>query len=141
MFVFGVFRVRIFPRSDWIQRYNVSLRIQSKYRKIRTWEAPNTYTFHAGLDKKLLFQKPEANVKTNKMGRTKRAYNKGCSFASNHFIFLKILFQFKNLLWRVDWCTIYPNVHIHTFRWRWSFIWGCFFLWISLRDECVGRLS
>ena len=35
--------------------------------------------------------------------------------------FLKILFQFKNLL-----CTNYSNVHIHTFRKRWSFIWLCF---------------
>ena len=24
-------------------------------------------------------------------------------------------------------CTNYPNVHIHTFRKRWSFIWRCFF--------------
>ena len=40
----------------------------------------------------------EANVKTNKMVTTKWTYHKERSFASNYFIFLKILFQFKNLL-------------------------------------------
>ena len=25
------------------------------------------------------------------------------------------------------WCTNEPNVHIHTFRKSWNFIWGCFF--------------
>ena len=40
----------------------------------------------------------EANVKSNKMVTTKWAYHRERSFASNYFIFLKILFQFKNLL-------------------------------------------
>ena len=40
----------------------------------------------------------EANVKTNRMGNTKWTYQKERSFASNYFIFMKILFQFKNLL-------------------------------------------
>ena len=40
----------------------------------------------------------EANVKTNRMVNTKWTYHKERSFASNYFIFLKILFQFKNLL-------------------------------------------
>ena len=44
----------------------------------------------------------EANVKTNKMVTTKWTYQKERSFASNYFIFLKILFQYKNLLQRVD---------------------------------------
>ena len=39
----------------------------------------------------------EANVKTNRMVSTKWTYRKEWSFASNYFIFLKILFQFKNL--------------------------------------------
>ena len=38
----------------------------------------------------------EANVKTNRKVSTKWAYHKERSFASNYFIFLKILFQFKN---------------------------------------------
>ena len=40
----------------------------------------------------------EADVKANKMVTTKWTYQKERSFASNYFIFLKILFQFKNLL-------------------------------------------
>ena len=40
----------------------------------------------------------EANVKTNRMVNTKRAYHRELSFASNYFILLKVLFQFKNLL-------------------------------------------
>ena len=40
----------------------------------------------------------ETNVKTNGMGSTKWSYHKERSFFSNNFIFLKMLFQFKNLL-------------------------------------------
>ena len=40
----------------------------------------------------------EANIKTNKVVTTKWIYHEERSFASNYFIFLKILFQFKNLL-------------------------------------------
>ena len=40
----------------------------------------------------------EANVQTNKMVTTKWTYQKERSFGSNYFIFLKNLFQFKNLL-------------------------------------------
>ena len=40
----------------------------------------------------------EANVKTNRMVSTKWTYHKERTLASNDFIFLKILFQFKNLL-------------------------------------------
>ena len=39
----------------------------------------------------------KVNVKTNTMVSTKWTYHKERSFASNYFIFLKILFQFKNL--------------------------------------------
>ena len=37
----------------------------------------------------------EVNVKTNRIGRTKWTSHKEQSSASNYFIFLKILFQFK----------------------------------------------
>ena len=40
----------------------------------------------------------EANVKTNKMMTKKWIYHKERSFASNYFIFLKTLLQFKILL-------------------------------------------
>ena len=44
----------------------------------------------------------EANFKTNRMGSTKWTYHKERSFASNCFIFPKILFKFKNIVQRVD---------------------------------------
>ena len=37
------------------------------------------------------------NIKTNRIVSTKWTYHKNRTFASNHFIILKILFQFKNL--------------------------------------------
>ena len=40
----------------------------------------------------------KTNVKTNKMVSTKWIYHKERNFASSYFIFLKILFQFENLL-------------------------------------------
>ena len=40
----------------------------------------------------------EANVKTNRVVSRKWTYHEERSFASNYFSFLKILFQFKNLL-------------------------------------------
>ena len=45
---------------------------------------------------------PKANFRTNRMGRTKLTNQKEQSFASNHFPFSKILFQFRNLVYRVD---------------------------------------
>ena len=65
----------------------------------------------------------EANVKTYRMGSTKVTFHKERSFACNKFPFLKILFQFTNFIS----CTKQPNVHIHTFRKRWSFTLECFF--------------
>ena len=41
---------------------------------------------------------PEANAKTNRMMSTNWIYHKERSFASNYFIYLKILFQFKYLI-------------------------------------------
>ena len=60
------------------------------------------------------------------MVSTEWTYHKERSFASNYFIFLKILFQFKNLL-NLIWCTNEPNAHIPTFCKRWSFISRWFF--------------
>ena len=68
-----------------------------------------------------------ANVKTNRIGGTKWIYHKKRTFTSIYLIFLKILFQFKNLLQSIL-CTSYPNVHIHTFSKRESFIEGAFSL-------------
>ena len=43
----------------------------------------------------------EANIKTNRMLSTKCTYQKEGSFAGNYF-FLKILFQFKNLIYHIS---------------------------------------
>ena len=40
----------------------------------------------------------EASVETSRTVSTKWTYHKEWSFASNYFIFMKILCQFKNLL-------------------------------------------
>ena len=42
----------------------------------------------------------EVNAKANRMVTTKWTYHKERSFASNYFIFLRILFQFKNLFFK-----------------------------------------
>ena len=56
----------------------------------------DTKTENASISYKTVIS--EANVKTNRMVSTKWIYKKERSFASNYFIFSKILFQFKNLL-------------------------------------------
>ena len=66
---------------------------------------------------------------------TKWTYkNKERCLASNYFIFLKILFQFKNLYKELIWCTNNQGAHIPTFCKRWSFIWQRFFP-LSMLDE------
>ena len=56
----------------------------------------NTKTENASFPYKTA--KSEANVNTNRIVSTKLTYHKERSFASNDFIFLKVLFQFNNLL-------------------------------------------
>ena len=59
--------------------------------------AESTKTGNASFPYKTVIS--EVNVKTNRMMSTKWTYHKvRKSFASNYFIFLNILFQFKNLL-------------------------------------------
>ena len=54
----------------------------------------------------------EANVKTNRMGSTELTYHKEWSFANNHFLFSIILFQFRNLVYRVDVPTTQMSIFI-----------------------------
>ena len=68
----------------------------------------------------------EANVKTNRMARTKWIYYKERRFASNYFFFMEIFFSLKTSYTELIWCTNDPNAQIHTFCKRWSFIWRCF---------------
>ena len=76
----------------------------------------------------------EANVKTNKMVTTKSTYRKECNFSGNYFIFLKILFQFKNSYKEMICCTNNPKVYICTFHKCSIFIWLCFSPVSNLND-------
>ena len=67
------------------------------------------------------------------MGSTKWTYYKEQSFTSNCYIYLKILFQFKNLLQRVDF--MYRNVHI--FVSAEVLFEGGFSLWVSLKIKVL----
>ena len=66
----------------------------------------------------------EANVKANRMGSTKWTYHEKRSFASNYFFFWKFYFSLGTSQKELIWYTNNPNMHIHTFRKRLSFIWG-----------------
>ena len=61
------------------------------------------------------------------MVSTKWNNKKERSFASSYFIFRKFSFSLRTSYKELTWCTNHPNVHIHTFRKRWSFIWRGFF--------------
>ena len=74
----------------------------------------------------------EANVKTNRMGTTKWTYHKERSFASNCFIFLKILFQLRTSYNDLIWSANNPNTHIRTFVSAGILFDGTFSLWVSL---------
>ena len=62
---------------------------------VETTKIENTsFSFKTALSK--------PNVKTNRMATTEWTYHKEWSFASDYFIFLESLFQFYNLLNRVN---------------------------------------
>ena len=82
----------------------------------------------------------EANVKTNKMVTTKWTCQEERSFASNYFIFLKILFQYKNFYKDLTCCTSNPNAHICTFCKRWSFIRRCFVSILKFESKQVCEI-
>ena len=69
----------------------------------------------------------EADVKTNSMGTTKWTYYKEWSFANNYFDILENLFQFQNLLKRVNLTYQQRKCSYSYFRKRCSLILGCFF--------------
>ena len=78
----------------------------------------------------------KTNAKANTMGSTKWTYHKKRSFGSNYFIFLRILFQFKNL-WMKGWfhvpttqiAIVVPFVSIGVL------FGGAFSLWVSLKSS------
>ena len=79
----------------------------------------------------------EANVKRNRMVSTKWTYQKERSFASNYLIFLKILFQFKNLSFIKSWFDVRTNqISIFVlFVSAAALFDGAFSLWVSLSIE------
>ena len=75
-----------------------------------------------------------ANVNTNRMWSTKLTYHKEWSFARNNFTFSKILFQFRNLVYRVDLMYQPPKCPYSYFSKTMEFYFRVFFsLWVSLK--------
>ena len=62
------------------------------------------------------------------MGSTKWTCHKERSFARSSLFFWKFCFSIRTCYKELIWSSNYPNICIHTFRKRWSFHWGCFFL-------------
>ena len=62
----------------------------------------------------------ELSVKTNRMEHTKWTCHK-------EWPFLDFCFSIRTSYKELNWWVNFPNVHIHTFRKRSSFIWGYFF--------------
>ena len=77
---------------------------------------------------------PEVNDKTYRMGSTKKSITKKGVFPVPTLFLWKFCFSQRTSFKVLIWCTVYPNVHIHTFRTRWSFICGCFFP-VSIPNE------
>ena len=48
--------------------------------------------------------------------------------------FRKFCFNLRTSYKEFIWCTNQLYTHIHTFRKRWSIIWGAFSQWVSLKD-------
>ena len=80
----------------------------------------------------------EINVKMNRMVSTKWTYHKEMSFTSKNFIFLKILFRFKNFLHRVDlWIDVLKTqMPIFLLSVSAGALFGrAFSLWVSLKAQ------
>ena len=76
---------------------------------------------------------PETNVKKNSMESTKWTHYKEQSFASNYF-FWKFCFSIRISDKQSIWCNNYQSICIHIFWKCWSFIWGCFFHVVFLKQ-------
>ena len=76
----------------------------------------------------------EANVKTSRIGNTKLSYHKEQSFTCNNFSFSKILFQFRNPVYRADLMYKPPKCPYSYFSKALEFYFMVFFsLWVSLK--------
>ena len=75
---------------DLLQNKNFLKKLQYRLLVERTNNEKASFPYKAAIS--------EANVQTDRIVTTKRAYHREWNFASNSLIFLKVLFQFKNLL-------------------------------------------
>ena len=69
----------------------------------------------------------EDNFKVNVMESIEWTYHKERSFAVTALVFRKFYFSFRTSYKELMWCTNHSNIHIHTFRKRWSLILRCLF--------------
>ena len=83
----------------------------------------------------------EASVKRNRMVTTKWIYHEERSFASNYFNFWKFYTSLSTSYKELICCTNNTNAHICTFCKRWSFIWRCFSLWVSLNPTSLWIIT
>ena len=70
---------------------------------------------------------PEANAKTKKWEVQNGPITKAGVLPVATLFFWKFCFRVTDSSKELIRCINNPNVHIHTFRKRWSFIWRCFF--------------
>ena len=110
-----------------------SLTLKQIFWKTKTFSKKLDYRFSVDITKLENATLPykitlaEATAKTNRMGSSKNheeERRKEFFQLLSHFFENFISTSYQMLIW----CTNYWNVHIHTFRKCWSFIWGCFFV-------------
>ena len=76
--------------TDFLENENFFKKLQYRFLVERTKIEKASLPYKTAISK--------ANIKANRMVATEWAYHREWSFTSNYFIFLKALFQFKNLL-------------------------------------------
>ena len=114
--VLGIFKIALHLRDwlvfmwQWMKVSNIfnTLALKQIFWRMKTFFKKLEYRFLVEATKIEItpFQfktaLSEANIKTNRMATTKWTYHREWSFASNYLIFLENLFQFQNLLKRIN---------------------------------------
>ena len=83
----------------------------------------------------------EATVKTNRMVSKRWPITKNGVLLVTTLFFWKFYVSLRTSYKELIWYTNDPNVHIHTFCKRWSFIWRCFFPVSILKYETFFHMS
>ena len=102
---------------EWFQYFNFEINVLKKWKVLRL----TTKHFLT----KLLCQKPM--LRQIGWGVQNWPITKNGVLPVTNFLFRKFCFSVGTAYIELIWCTNHPNVHIHTFRKRWSFTLGCFF--------------